>query len=268
MLHAAIAMILAQGAAQPAAPLQPAGQWTVDYAAQACILTHDYTGPKGQLGLAIRSWPLSEDIDLAIIERIQRRALTTGTATLTFSADKIPLTKNFTTSPSNGGRTTLIVMRRPSLQTMEASTEVTVALGKAPPIVLPLDGIARGLAALKKCNDDLQANWGVDPAEVDNIQTHAVAIPYVPTASEKNAYPEEPANAQLENEYQIISLYLIGTDGKVSQCKIMSSGGNAETDRSLCENVSAMRFTPAVGRDGKPVAEHRVERHVIRTSRF
>ncbi|QNA84931.1 hypothetical protein G4G27_13695 [Sphingomonas sp. So64.6b] len=267
MLQAAIAMLLAQAATQPTAPLRPAGQWTVDYAAQACILTRDYVGPEGQLGLAIRSWPLSDGIDFAIIDRVHRRSLKTGSATLTFSSDKIPQTQNFTTSPSSkGGRVTLIIMGNQTLRSLAASAEVAVALGKASPIVMPLGGVAKGLAALKKCNDDLLVTWGIDPAEADLIQTHAVALPYVPSASErKNPYPKVPSDARLENEYQIVSLYLIGTNGKVNQCKIVSSGGSADTDRSICKNVSAMRFTPAVGRDGKPVAEHRVERHLIRT---
>lgn len=56
--------------------------------------------------------------------------------------------------------------------------------------------------------------------------------------------------------------YLVGVDGRVSECAITRSSGNAELDATTCRLITErFRFRPSRGPDGRPVASLVVENH-------
>jgi TonB family protein len=65
-----------------------------------------------------------------------------------------------------------------------------------------------------------------------------------------------PLNGYRENMVgTVIAVLQVGSDGKVSDCKIVSSSGSSELDRATCAAwTKRAKFAPASDKDGNPVA--------------
>jgi len=71
-------------------------------------------------------------------------------------------------------------------------------------------------------------------------------------------YPTAAIRAGAQGNVQI--RYTIGTDGRVSGCEILASSGNASLDGTSCRLVtSRFLFLPAIGADGRAIAETKTQ---------
>jgi protein TonB len=68
-----------------------------------------------------------------------------------------------------------------------------------------------------------------------------------------DAYP--PAAQRAEAQGRVVARLSIGTDGRVTDCSVTTSSGNADLDSATCRISKArVRFTPAQDANGSPIA--------------
>jgi protein TonB len=73
-------------------------------------------------------------------------------------------------------------------------------------------------------------------------------------------YPSSVGEAGIEGTVSV--RYVVGVDGRVSDCEITHSSGNAELDRTTCRLIEErFRYDPSRDAQGSPVASVIVENH-------
>lgn len=66
-------------------------------------------------------------------------------------------------------------------------------------------------------------------------------------------YPSDALSAEAEGRVSV--KYVINATGRIENCTVIASSGNASLDRATCSNLTRRgRYTPAVGADGSPIA--------------
>ena len=110
--------------------------------------------------------------------------------------------------------------------------------------------------------EDMNVQTTIDPTNVVEVvrRTEETDIPVVPfwkvevKPQPKNipvpAYPDMARTAGIEG--QTVVEALVGTDGTVSDARVLKSSGNASLDQAAVEAAMRSTFTPAYQRD-KPV---------------
>ena len=255
----AVLAAVAQGATPPVAgsPLLPTGKWTVEYADSMCLLSREYGTDAGKLSLGFRNIPLSTSTDIVLIishvadgrsDQIGKGVLTIGPSGRKIAGDyKI---QRQTSSPESS----VLTMSIPTaeLDDIAKSETITVSALNRPSRTLALQGNIKALAALKSCNDDLLREWKIDPAESDLVAEPPKARPSTWLANDD--YPTAAKGAQ----GKVTAVFTVGLDGLVNDCRVVISSGTAVLDTSACRIiVDRMRYTPAIGKDGKPIATHK-----------
>jgi protein TonB len=73
-------------------------------------------------------------------------------------------------------------------------------------------------------------------------------------------YPSSAGEAGVEGTVSV--RYLVGVDGRVSECEVTRSSGNAELDRTTCRLIEErFRYDPSRDAQGRPVPSLIVENH-------
>jgi TonB family protein len=254
----AVLAAVAQTATPPVAgPLVPTGKWTVEYADSMCLLSREYGTDAEKLTLVFRNIPLSTSTDIVLIfshvadgrsDQIGKGVLTIGPSGRKIAGDyKI---QRQTSSPESS----VLTMSIPTaeLDDIAKSETIMVSALNLPSRTLALKGNIKALAALKSCNDDLLREWKIDPAESDLVAEPPKARPSTWLADDD--YPTAAKGAQ----GKVTAVFTVGLDGLVSDCRVVISSGTAVLDTSACRIiVDRMRYTPAIGKDGKPMATHK-----------
>ncbi len=111
------------------------------------------------------------------------------------------------------------------------------------------------LAALRKCMDDLVAQWGLDPvvqskltrfAAPANMRTLATSI--------QKIYPTQQAQSGKQARVNVHTI--IDAKGKVTECTVPASYNDPAFDKLACDKIREARFVPALDENGKPVASY------------
>ena len=67
-----------------------------------------------------------------------------------------------------------------------------------------------------------------------------------------DAYP--PAAIRESAQGRVVARLTVGTDGRVADCQVTASSGNADLDSATCRIArSRVRFTPAQDEAGNPI---------------
>jgi len=72
-------------------------------------------------------------------------------------------------------------------------------------------------------------------------------------------YPASALSARAEGT--VVARYVVGADGRVSSCEVITSSGNSALDSTTCSLIQGrFRFSPAVDGDGKAVEDQKTHR--------
>lgn len=112
---------------------------------------------------------------------------------------------------------------------------------------------AAAMEALKKCEDQKLAEWGVDPASLRSLKSRP--IPVSTPASWFDPYDYPRLAAAYGVGANIVALLEVGPDGRVQACKSLNQHKISEFSDSTCRSLKKRaRFTPATNTQGQPVA--------------
>lgn len=141
----------------------------------------------------------------------------------------------------------------PTTKEQEAAvTELHIAIG-ARRTLLRTGSMASPLVAMRACIADLVKTWGLDPAQQDALTRRPVPVASPAKWLTPNDYPKGPLSigASAIVRFRI----MVGADGLPTKCAIQQATLSPEFTKLTCDLLMARaRFTPALDRDGKPVA--------------
>jgi TonB family protein len=252
---AIVLMFALIGAAPPAeAPLAPAGKWTIDYAGNFCVLQHSYGMGDAAVTLGLKPSPFGDaKAEFVLLMPRSGRAMENGKAVVTLPPLKRSIDADYQSFDLDSkSRVTSVWVDQPALAGLDTATEIAITAGKNSTIRVAPPAIAKALAALQACENDLLKSWGFDPEVLANVAT--LPQPIKPETWYRN--DDYPTAARRANAQGITTIaYSVGIDGTISGCRTIISSENSDLDQAACNlTVSRGRHTPAIGKDGKPVA--------------
>ena len=233
-------------------PLEASGPWRVEYADTMCIVGRPFGTGDQQIILGFRPGPLSEYFRIAVYVSGEWKRVTRGTAELIFD-DQAPVQASFLKGPTSIEGLNLIQIdtKRPEISALNSAKKFQLRAGDFT-TTFALRNIAGAMKAMAACEKDLVIGWGMDPVALASIETPAFHRNVVSLFSTDD-YPSEAISRGEQGTAGV--RYKIGTDGRVSDCRVVESSGSKALDQQTCAIITKrVRFEPAKTKSGEPVA--------------
>lgn len=242
--------IAAATAALPASTFKPAGKWTLDYQPALCLLTRQFTKEPAKATFGLRQAPADSQSEAILLfdddadDRVRR-----GIVALKLpGAGKAVLSGSAVSTKVPGSRQRLLRFLVPhsTMTALAQEKSVTVEELGRPEMTFDLEGASGAIRALQTCEAEHIKAWGVDPS--------LMAAPAKPIGDVAAlfAFPLQAAVNRQAGETTV--RWKIDVSGRVSDCTVMQSSGHAALDTAACARIAKLgRYTPAVGKDGKPM---------------
>lgn len=244
--------LLAQVAALQASPVEliPSSQWQVEYAKSSCVVSRAFGEKPNQILFGLKPALNSEFVSLLVVQPSRKGRGVRGEAEVKLSGGFIPESADYTSVTANGMRVTTISVPSTTLDQLAKGDAIAIKAGEWVDVTLHPTAADKALAALKECEADLLESWGYSRAA-----QAAVAEP--PKGSLQGLFrvDDYPMDLVAMGIQGSVGLRLrIEPDGKISECSIMESSGNANLDSHTCALAKRRaRYTPAMGYDRNPV---------------
>jgi TonB family protein len=247
---ASLALLAAPVAAAAAPPAPAAPQWIAHGGDYQCRLTLQ----SGKIAVSLQLVPGTDGLEFRAGDLRWKSLPVRDGQEITvqlepgpaFSVQTFPLSANGVYAITSSGLT------RDFLRDFAQASRLRIAAKERSLIDLPLPGAARAVKALHICEEDTLLSWGIDPSERAALKS--LPTDQAPTTSVvgNDDYPGEALRAEAEGT-TVVRL-AVGTDGRVGECKVLSSSGHASLDKRSCEVLEQRaRFNPAIGADGNAV---------------
>jgi TonB family protein len=250
----AVAAVLAVQSTSPSQPtlLEPSGPWTVEHADAMCIVGRKFGAGENQVTLGFRPGPVSDHLRVALWLPESGKKYMFGVANLALDG-MIPILAPFGKGPISikGMQLVQIDTKRSEIGDLSAAKQLHVKAGKLD-MAFKLGNVHGAMEALQKCERELLIRWGMDPVVLDSIAKTAFHSNLVMIFT-TNDYPSA---ALRQGEQGTAGVYFrIGTDGRVSDCRVAESSGSTTLDAQTCAIiVRRARYQPAKTKTGEVVA--------------
>ena len=246
--------------APAAAPLQPTGQWNMQYSPTSCETKRRF----GDIAIVIVPGALGESTRVMLelpgkaVRARQNPAIVNpkdGRGTEKSTALLFPLKKP-------GTRGVYTVLPNALVDRLLASGAISLEIGspkmkiasKYADVSLALGPMTALKKALDTCMTDLRTQWGMVDGKLPRPAIASYAKGDVRSIFTSDDYPEEAVNAGQSGTTQF--LLMIGRDGSVMDCVIVQSSGVASLDAMGCQVIrERAKFKPATSADGKPTVD-------------
>lgn len=246
---AALALSL-QGLASMGAPLAPMGKWLVEGEGDLCVLSHAFGTDAAAMTLAFRPFPMNNQMEAVLLLPKRQGAQRDGKASLTLTPTGQVFDATFAAfGIKNNMRAVHVYLDRDLVDALGSATQLTIAAdGRSVALTLPSAG--RALKVLNQCETTMLKDWGVDPELDRKLTAKLSGNPgrYFGPSS----YPSEALRARASG--RVVALLSVTGEGKVATCRVVRSSLNAALDKATCSSASHIRYVPARGEEGKPVA--------------
>ena len=233
-----------------ASPLQPTARWVVDFGQARCIASRSY----GNETLALKASPLGDVVQLILLspggsvqaEQVQGVVQPAG-------GIAIPVTALRWRPPAKPPRRmTAINLPVADFAKLGTANSVRIQLGNWER-ELALSCMTRLSDVMKACVDDLQRFWGGETV------TPAQSIGTLASYFTDGDYPDDAIRNALSGTTSFA--LLVDEQGKVADCMVTGSSGQALLDTQTCGTLSRRaRFEPGRDKAGKPARDRVVGR--------
>ena len=236
-----------------AAPRTPTGKWIVDFANDECFLDREYGTAERPLFLAIRRFPMDDDLTIQIFTHDTGTSVLNGDAKVTFGAGESANTKFLSYRVAKTElRKWIIHVERGALLIGPAlrSENISVRAGHDLDEDFAVPDLANALRLLDQCDLNLGKSWGISVEQQQRLKLPATSIrhDYLTSAD----YPEKELRTPASGRSQV--RLTIDETGKPVDCVAMKSIDSpafaATTCRILLERAA---FHPAMDVGGKPM---------------
>jgi TonB family protein len=245
LVPAAALSVLAAPAHAAPAPITPTAKWVVNFDDAQCVASRAY----GQEQLFLKASPLGDIVQFGIMEPGRTGPPQQVEAKITPAAGQ-PYTgtaMQWTSALGGPRRMRLINMPAAEFQRLAASQTLAFQIGEMKRHYA-IPSMAAMTKVMKTCVDDLQQVWSSE----GGVAARAVAN--LASFFNSDDYPEEAVRKGLGGTTGFA--LLIDEEGKVADCMVVLSSGQAGLDTQSCAVIRRRaRFTPARGVDGKPTKD-------------
>jgi TonB family protein len=139
----------------------------------------------------------------------------------------------------------------PFLRTLGESNAIQVSAGSRVLIDLPLPQADKALAALRECEDDSLRSWGLDPKVIRSLRTPVKQVESAADWLSDSDYPDQAIRDEASGS--VLTRLKVDADGRVSDCLVVESSGNALLDETTCRILRTRgKFHPAIDAGGNP----------------
>ena len=251
-------LLLQAQAIEAPAPLKPVGKWNVDFAGATCAFSRDFGDANNRLTLEISRSPVRKGTTLVLTQAATsggKRAK--GNLTMTLLPNNEDAIGRFTGTSSDDkvSQAWSWSFSDLPLDKLAEAAEIRLATNKQPPVTLSVPTIKSAVSLLATCRSNLQNEWRVDPAALDAIKTDSLLAISPSDAFEPQYFL--PAAEKVAPDRKSTVLLTIGVNGNASECRMIGTSGVPAYDTRVCQVAMArLRFTAAVGYDGKPVVSY------------
>jgi TonB family protein len=218
-----------------------------------CIVGRDFGTGDQLVTLGFRPYPLGEKVRIALWIPATGKKFTWGKAELALD-EQTPVEEYFDQGPVpiKGKHLIQIDIERSKIETLHAAKLLHIRTEKRN-WSFKLGNVAGAMKALQGCENDLLVKWGMDPAVLASIETSAFHPFGLESIFRTSDYPRV---AMSRNEQGTAGVrYWIGTNGKVSDCRVVETSGSALLDQQTCDVIiRRARYFPARVKSGESVA--------------
>jgi TonB family protein len=262
--YRALAIICAsaviQTQVQAGPPLQPQGQWRVNYDVAQCVAARDYGTKDKPLDLVLKPSPHGTVMRLFVFQRGGAGEAEQLPVTLWLGAHREFSSLLHYRDDTNGLGIVAINLPMEVITSNLAATNLRIE-SQVGDNNFQLTEFAPLVTELDKCVTDLRDYWNIGEAYKSRIAT-----PAKPKRPLRDLFSpmDYPRTAIQKNQEGGVTLsFLVDEHGKVADCTVDQTSGIALLDTMSCYVISKRaQFTPALDRDGKPVRSAYSERVV------
>ncbi len=259
--------------------LAPSSAWNVNYGDDSCRLARVFGAGDAMVLVVFDQFAPGRSFKLTMGGKRFRYVSNGGKASVRFGPDEAEQMRDFFTGSYSKDLPALILRgdlrmdkqsdlprgaRRfgaggdtPPLSPARVAAVRELVIGRPllRPVKLELGSMRAPVAALDKCLDDLLTRWGVDVARHASLSRHVMPLSDAMTWLTSSDYP---SGARMMGEQGIVNFRLsVDETGKPSACHIQQSSRPPEFDDAVCKAMMRRaRFTPALDKDGKPLASY------------
>jgi TonB family protein len=251
-MFATLAAAFAAAAPPPPLPLQPKKPWVVDYAETFCAAWREYGDSNAPLQLIFRPAPSGNLLQIIVIRKSSNATAEHVPVTVGFAGRTVKTTALVYSNPKSGMKIALTSLGPETATDIAGAATITLRGPRGIDWTFAVPGMGKAMAALAPCNADLRAHW-----HIDGKAAEAIATPAKPTASLASwvSWTDYPSQALREEDTgKARVVLLIDEQGKVSDCLLEETSGNASLDAMTCIALKERgKFHPALDASGKPL---------------
>ncbi|MDO7842960.1 energy transducer TonB [Sphingomonas immobilis] len=245
----AMMLALLMAATATPVPMTSQGPWVVNGDENLCYLQRKFSDGKQEATLVFQPLLDLSTMELSIISK-DKSSTTTGEAAVTLSSSNRTFKGRYfsTFNANRNRRLTRITIDRVLLTTIKDGDDLIV---DARPVAarFPIKRPDKALPILQECVDSMKKSWGVDPESKAAVAVQPTGNPAAYFGPD--AYPVAAFSEGISG--RVIALLQVSANGKVEHCRIVSSAAQA-LNEGTCTAAYHIRFKPALGQDGKPIA--------------
>lgn len=248
----ALASAVAGAAPEPSAPLlQPSKPWAVDYAETACNATRQYGPEHGGVLLLVRPSLYDNVLQLVVMRDGGHENAEHVDTVVRAGGHKLKTTGLQYGRHSGGVEYFRVTLDREAAEAAAAAGEIEVDGGHGLDWRVAVPGMDKLLPVLAACNANLRKYWNASPEAAAALRSPAHAPFPLFRYFKTGDYPAQ----SLRNDQQGMASVLLMVDegGKVSDCVVDHTSGNASIDAVTCLVLAERaKLRPAVDASGKP----------------
>lgn len=241
-------------------PKQPTGKWIVHFDDAQCVAERNYGTAEKPIALALKQPPLGDVMQLAIIDDGVARSPTELDGTIQFGSQPPQNVSVLRFAPKKNRKVRILLSNLPSEQFSSARTAGSLRFQTRDfDESFTLVELGSLLDVMNTCVADLREVWNVGGTEKSESAVRDDAKGDLRRLFSSADYPAQALSSGNRGTVKIA--LLVDEAGKVADCSIIETSGVAVLDSQSCAVVKARaRFTPAVGKDGKPAKDSFIQR--------
>lgn len=234
-------------------PLRPSGKWQVDYGESGCLLAREFGEGGAKVHFGLNAVPTARGYDMIVQGPGEPLLNRRRPVLVSINGSSPVIRKEWTTTTVEPGiQRSTIHVDTDLLAGASQPVTLTVQQPTGQSTALLLDQTTTGLTELATCTSSLAAAWGVSPDALDRIATPAIPIGGTENWPTPDDYPLDAFRSG--HQGKVGALWRIGSDGRVSDCRVVASSGYSDLDAGTCAAiVRRAKYKPARDNAGNAV---------------
>lgn len=240
-------------AAAPApAPLPPQKAWVVDYAETFCTASREYGEPEKPLELVFRPSPNDSLLQVIVVRKSPYTSAEHVPVTVGFAGRTVKATALVYANQKSGRKIVLTSLGPEASADIGHTQTISLKGDRGIDWVFAVPGMDKVMAALATCNADLRAHWNIGEAGAAAIKTPAKPVASLASWVSWTDYPAQALREEDTGKARVV--LLIDEQGKVRDCLLEETSGNASLDAMTCIALKERgKFRAALDASGKPM---------------